>query len=169
MSQQAAKDWMKKVFSEPALAQQVAGLPSEEEMFTVARGAGYEFSKQEWDELSSHVEGKARAYAEEHGIEISDELTDEQLAAIAGGQLFNWILGSVFGYVGSLIGGVSGGLSGAAAGAAVGGIASLGLGAGAGAVVGAVIGDVAGAAAGAATGVGMGNIVGGWIDSAFGL
>jgi predicted ribosomally synthesized peptide with nif11-like leader len=163
MSQQAAKDWMKKVFNEADIARKVEKLASEESMISFAETEGYNFSLQEWTELSEHVVEQSRICVEENDI----ELTDIPPSPCNG--TFDWILGSAFGVVGGIVGAVAGAASGALAGAGIASIPSLGTAAVAGALIGGTAGATTGAIGGGSAGVSIGDTVGGWIDSAFGL
>jgi predicted ribosomally synthesized peptide with nif11-like leader len=148
MSIQDTKACMKKIVLEPSFAEKFVNIKSEEEFFSLVKDAGFDFTMEEWQWVQKGVEAQARAYAKENNIEIPDELTDEQLEAVAGGGGTATMLGLFGAPLGSILG---------AAGCAAFGAAVAGP---AGAAVGGAFGSFGGAAAGAV----VGGTIGLWIE-----
>lgn len=150
MSIQDAKSCMKKMLSDVSFAEKFDQIKSEEDFFALVKDAGFDFTMEEWERVRSGLETKMIAYAKENNIEISDELTDDELEAVAGGGILRPIFGSVFGIAGIILGGAAGAMAGGAAGAPVAGI---------GAVPGAVVGAIVGGFSGGAAGAGLGDLI----------
>ena len=164
MSIQDAKACMKKLFSDVSFAEKFGQIKSEEEFFGLVKDAGFDFTMEEWERVRDGVEVQARAYAKENNIEISDELTDEQLEAVAGGGALRPIFGSIFGVIGGILGGAAGAYTGATVAGAAGAALTVGTGAAPAAVVGGIIGGAGGAFAGAGAGAGLGDMLAQWIE-----
>jgi len=138
---QDVKACLEKTFTDESFAKKVAQIQTQEEFFSLAKDAGYDFTWEEWEQVRDDVENRARAYAEEHNIQLPDELSDEQLQAFAGGASLqrNW-----FRLQFAALGGALGAL---AVGAAATG-PTFGAGTAVGVIIGAVTGAVGGAQAG---------------------
>ncbi|CAB5112750.1 hypothetical protein D3OALGB2SA_2504 [Olavius algarvensis associated proteobacterium Delta 3] len=185
MAMQDAQACMKKMFTDESFAVEVTKVASQDAFFSLSKENGFDFTLEEWQRLTVGVDAQARAWAKENNIEIRDqtektlnidELTDQELEAVAGGAWVQWTLGGLFGTVGSIAGAIAGGIPGGIAGVKAGGAVGA-LFAGVGAVPGAIIGGVVGAGAGgvaggiggASGGANFGNLVGGWIEDAVGI
>ena len=72
MSEESAKAFLKKVGEDKALGEQLKGADSEEKFLAVAKGAGFDFTKEEWVKVASSPEG-------------SGALSESDLANAAGG------------------------------------------------------------------------------------
>ena len=95
MSVKIAKDFMKKLTEDPALAKALKDAPNDEARRAIAKDAGFHFEKEHIDNAISHSKG---------------EISDDELDAVAGGGgTTDWI---------------AAGSGGAAAGVAVGGAAA---------------------------------------------
>ncbi|CAB5112845.1 hypothetical protein D3OALGB2SA_2509 [Olavius algarvensis associated proteobacterium Delta 3] len=165
MAMQDAQGFMKQLFTDEKLTKKFNQITSEDEFFALASSAGFDFTQDEWVKLSEGVEARARAWAQENNIEISDELSDDQLEAIAGGGVARWVFGGLFGVAGGILGAFGGALGGGAAGAGAGTMVLPIVGTVSVSSVAAVAGGIGGGIAGGTGGAALGDLLGQWIEN----